>query len=41
MQANVYTSERKHKGAIWSRVTYLALLLAAAQSLEPRALEDS
>jgi hypothetical protein len=33
--------EREHIGLIWSRVTCLALLLAAAQSLEHQALEDS
>jgi hypothetical protein len=37
----VYTRERKHIGIKWSRVTYLALLLSAAQSLACRALEDS
>jgi hypothetical protein len=38
----VYTRERKeHIGSIWSRVTCLALSLAAAQSLERRALRDS
>jgi hypothetical protein len=37
----VYTRERKHIGSIWSRVTCLAIPLAAAQSLECRALEDS
>jgi hypothetical protein len=41
MQANVYTRERKHIGSIWSRVTFLTLSLAAAQSLERRALGDS
>jgi hypothetical protein len=41
MQANVYTRERKHIGSIWSRVACLALRLAATQSLERRALEDS
>jgi hypothetical protein len=35
------TRERKHIGSMWSRVTCLALSLAAAQSLERRALEDS
>jgi hypothetical protein len=34
MHASVYTRERKHIGSIWSRVTCLALSLAAAQSLE-------
>jgi hypothetical protein len=33
--------EREHIGSIWSRVTCLALLLAAAQSLERRAPGDS
>jgi hypothetical protein len=33
--------EREHIGSIWSRVTYLALLLAAAQSLERRAPGNS
>jgi hypothetical protein len=33
--------ERKHVGSIWSRVTCLALPLAAAQSLECQALGDS
>ena len=37
----VYTRERKHIGTKWSRVTCLALPLAAAHSLESRALEDS
>jgi hypothetical protein len=32
--------EREHIGLIWSRVTYLALLLAAAQSLARRASRD-
>jgi hypothetical protein len=32
--------EREHIGSIWSRVTYLALLLAIAQSLECRAPGD-
>jgi hypothetical protein len=41
MHASVYTRERKHTGAKWSRVTCLALLLAVAQSLERPALEDS
>jgi hypothetical protein len=36
----VYTRERKHTGTKWSRVTCLALPLAAAQSLGSRALED-
>jgi hypothetical protein len=37
----VYTRERKHIGIKWSRVTCLALPLAAAQSLGSQALEDS
>jgi hypothetical protein len=41
MQANVYTRDRKHIGTKWSRVTCLALPLAAAQSLESQVLEDS
>jgi hypothetical protein len=41
MQANVYTRERKHIGIKWSRVTCLALLLAAAQSLGSQVLKDS
>jgi hypothetical protein len=41
MHVSVYTRERKHIGSIWSRVTCLALSLAAIQSLERRALEDS
>jgi hypothetical protein len=41
MQANVYTSEREHSGTKWSRVTCLALPLAAAQSLGSHVLEDS
>jgi hypothetical protein len=40
MQANVYTRERKHIGTKWLRVTCLALLLAAAQSLGSQVLED-
>jgi hypothetical protein len=32
---------REHIGSIWSKVTCLALLLVAAQSLEHRASEDS
>ena len=39
--ANVYTRERKHIGTKWSRVTCLALPLAAAQSLGSQVLEDS
>jgi hypothetical protein len=41
MHANVYTRERNHIGIKWSRVTYLALPLAAAQSLGSQVLEDS
>jgi hypothetical protein len=41
MQANVYTREIKHIGTKWIRVTCLALLLAAAQSLRSKVLEDS
>jgi hypothetical protein len=41
MQANVYTRERKHIASIRSSVSCLALPLAASQSLEHRALEDS
>jgi hypothetical protein len=37
----IVEKEREHIGSIWSRVTCLALLLAAAQSLERRALGDS
>jgi hypothetical protein len=37
----VYTRERKHIGTKWSRVTCLALPLAATQSLVSRVLEDS
>jgi hypothetical protein len=37
----VYTRERKHIGTKWSRVTCLALPLAAAQSLVSQVLEDS
>jgi hypothetical protein len=37
----VYTRERKHIGTKWSRVTCLALLLAATQSLGSQVLEDS
>jgi hypothetical protein len=40
MQANVYTRERKHIGTKWSRVTCLAIPLAAAQSLGSQVLED-
>jgi hypothetical protein len=34
MQANAYTRERKHIGSIWTKVTRLALPLAATQSLK-------
>jgi hypothetical protein len=37
----VYTRERKHIGTKWSRVTCLALPLAAAQSRGSQILEDS
>jgi hypothetical protein len=37
----VYTREIKHIGTKWSRITYLALPLAAAQSLVSQVLEDS
>jgi hypothetical protein len=37
----VYTRETKHIGTKWSRVTYLALPLATAQSLGSQVLEDS
>ena len=37
----VYTRERKHIGTKWSRVTYLALSLAIAQSHGSQVLEDS
>jgi hypothetical protein len=37
----VLDTESEHKGSIWSRVTGLVLLLAAAQSLERRAPGDS
>jgi hypothetical protein len=37
----VYTGWTKHMGVKWSRVTYLALPLAVAQSLEGGALGDS
>jgi hypothetical protein len=36
----VCTSERKHIGSIWSKVTCIPLPIAAAQSLERRALRD-
>jgi hypothetical protein len=41
MHVSVYTRERKHIGSIWSWVTCLALLLAAAQSHERRAPGES
>jgi hypothetical protein len=37
----LYTRERKHIGTKWSRITCLALPLAAAQSLGIQILEDS
>jgi hypothetical protein len=37
----VYTRERKHIETTWSRVTCLALLMTAAQSLENQVLEAS
>jgi hypothetical protein len=37
----VYTRKRKHIGEKWSRVTCLALPLAAAQSHGSQVLEDS
>jgi hypothetical protein len=37
----VYTRERKHIGSKWSRVTCLALPLAADKSLGSQLLEDS
>jgi uncharacterized protein (DUF2141 family) len=37
----ILEKEREHIGSIWSRVTCLALLLAAAQSLARRASGDS
>jgi hypothetical protein len=40
MQANVYTRERKHIGTKWLKVTCLAFLLAADQSLGSQVLED-
>jgi hypothetical protein len=36
----VYTKETKHIGTKWSKVTCLALLLVAAQSLLFECLED-
>jgi hypothetical protein len=41
MPVCILERERGHRGSIWSRVTCLALPLAAAQSLERRALGDS
>jgi hypothetical protein len=38
---SILENEIEHIGSIWSRVTCLALLLAAAQSLERRATGDS
>jgi hypothetical protein len=37
----IQEKEREHIGSIWSRVTCIALPLAAAQSLERRAPGDS
>jgi hypothetical protein len=37
----ILEKEREHIWSIWSRVTWLTLPLAAAQSLERRALRDS
>jgi hypothetical protein len=37
----ILEKEREHIGSVWSRVTCLALPLAAAQSLKCRAPEDS
>jgi hypothetical protein len=37
----ILEKEREHIGSIWSRVTCLALPLAATQSLERQAPEDS
>jgi hypothetical protein len=37
----ILDKEREHLGSIWSRVTYLALPLAAAQGLAHRAPGDS
>jgi hypothetical protein len=37
----ILEKEREHVGSIWSRVTCLALPLAATQSLERRAPGDS
>jgi hypothetical protein len=39
--ASVYERERKHIGTKWLRVTWLALPLAATQSLRSHVLEDS
>jgi hypothetical protein len=41
MRANVDTRETKHTGTKWPRVIFLALPLAAAQSLGSPVLEDS
>jgi hypothetical protein len=41
MHANVYTRVRYHIRIKWSRVTYLALPLVAAQSIGSQVLEDS
>jgi hypothetical protein len=41
MPVCILEKEREHIGSIWSRVTCLALPLAAAQSLECRAPRDS
>jgi hypothetical protein len=37
----IIEKEREHIGSIWSRVTCLALLPAAAQGIERRAPGDS
>jgi hypothetical protein len=37
----ILEKEREHIGSMWSRVTYLAIPLAVAQSLEHRAPGDS
>jgi hypothetical protein len=41
MPVCILEKEREHIGSIWSSVTCLALLLAAAQSLEHQAPRDS
>jgi hypothetical protein len=41
MHVTSVTRERKHIGTKWSRVTCLALPLAATQSLGSQVLEDS